>query len=363
LVLPLGLYATSRVLTLVAAAFTAGLRPRLTIAKVLTAWDGAWYLKIVDHGYPSHIPAKDGIAVYSQVPFFPLYPGIVEVVHWFSPFSSKVTAICVAIFFGALATCAVWLLARAMFDHDTANRAAALFCFLPGAWVFTFAYSEGVMILLAVGTLWALQQRRWLAAGVLGALATASRPNAVVLVLCAVWAAAWAIWKRREWRALIAPILTPLGTVGFFGYLWAHTGEADAWFRVQREAWGERTDFGKSSGHILRIFFTDPFQRDDFIIIGSTILLTALMLFFLLRARLPGIYNIFTLGVLAVAATSAVLMPRPRFVLVAFPLVIATAAYVKRNGFLLLVAGGGAAMAILVVFYGFSFGPLSPIPP
>src|SRR5207302_760700 len=82
----------------------------------------------------------------------------------------------------------------------TARRATLLFCFFPGSIVFSMVYSEGVMIALAAGCLLALQQRRWLLAGVLGGLATAARPNAVVLVVACGWAAVDAV-VRRGWPA------------------------------------------------------------------------------------------------------------------------------------------------------------------
>ena len=78
-----------------------------------------------------------------------------------------------------------WYLCRSFWGDTVATRGAALFCFFPGAWVFTFAYSEGLMIILAMATLVLLQRRAWLWAGVVGALATSSRPNAIVLVGCA----------------------------------------------------------------------------------------------------------------------------------------------------------------------------------
>ena len=60
----------------------------------------------------------------------------------------------------------------------------------------------------------------------------------------------------------------PLGALAFMGYLWQRTGEIDAWFRVQTEAWGERTDFGGESFIELRSFFRNPLGSGDVLIIG-----------------------------------------------------------------------------------------------
>src|SRR5438128_829027 len=83
-----------------------------------------------------------------------------------------------------------------------AGRPVALFCFFPGAMVLSLAYSEALMLALAIGCLLALLKERWVTAGVLGAFATATRPNAVALVAACAWAAGTAIWRRRQWRAL-----------------------------------------------------------------------------------------------------------------------------------------------------------------
>src|SRR5205814_4008461 len=125
-----------------------------------------------------------------------------------------------------------------------ADRAALLFTFLPGAFIFSYAYAEGLMLCLALVCLAALDRGRWVRAGIAGALATATRPNAVVLVACAAWAAGMAIRTRRDWRSLIAVVLTPVGILSFVAYLSAHTGDANAWWRVQHEGWGQRFDAG-----------------------------------------------------------------------------------------------------------------------
>ena len=361
--IPVALYAASRVATFAAVRFVSALRGGRAATRILTSWDGHWYVRIAAMGYPDHIPTHHGKAVFSEIPFFPLYPVMVRALDTVTPFDVRTTAIVLAVVLGAVAAAALWLVTRRLFDEATATRAVALLCFAPGAWVFTFAYSEGLMLLLSVATLWLLHERRWLAAGIVGALGTASRPNAVVLAACAVWAAAVAIRRDRDWRSLVAVALTPIGTLGFLGYLWIHTGEGDAWFRVQREAWGEHVDWGKSTLHIMRVFVSYPLQSPDDLVIGLSTVLAVVMCCLLVRARLPGVFVVYTAGILGLAATSAVLLPRPRFVLVAFPLVIATARFVRGRRLALLLAVTGGLMVILVVWYGYSWGPLAPIPP
>ena len=68
--------------------------------------------------------------------------------------------------------------------------------------------------------------------------------NAIAIVASCVVAAIVAIIQRREWKALLAPLLAPVGWIAFQLFLAHQTGERDAWFRVQGEAWDEGTSFG-----------------------------------------------------------------------------------------------------------------------
>src|SRR5207302_5593334 len=125
-------------------------------------------------------------------------------------------------------------------DRRVADRAAVLFAFSPGAFVLSLVYAEGLLVLLSAACLLALLERRWLLAGVLAALAGATRPNATAAMLACAWAAGVAIWKDREWRAAVAPLLAPVGVLGFFVFLWWHTGGAVIWFRGEFQGWGGR---------------------------------------------------------------------------------------------------------------------------
>src|SRR5947209_1953476 len=71
--------------------------------------------------------------------------------------------------------------------------------------------------------------------------------NGLVLTLCCVWVAAIAIRRDRDWKALAAPVLAPVGAVAFFVFLKARTGSFTAWFTVERNGWNERFDFASNN--------------------------------------------------------------------------------------------------------------------
>jgi hypothetical protein len=334
------------------------------VGRVLTTWDGRWYEKIADHGYPTSVPQGDftagtGHRVQSEVAFFPLYPLLTRLVDPLIPGGPATAGLVLTLLGGAFATVLVWQLTAWVADRDTANRAAVLFCFSPGAFVLSLVYAEALMLALGAGCLLALLQRRWVAAGVLAALASATRPNAAAFAVACVWAAGAAVWQRREWRALAAPVLAPLGMAAFFAFLWWHTGEPGIWFRVQADGWGEQVDFGQRNLSVAWDFLRAPLDNPNRLVIGLSLVLVLACVGLLVKARLPGVLNVYALTSLALVLTSHI-NARPRFVFVAFPLVVALAKWARRSAFTVLAATFAASTVMLTIFYGLQRGSYYP---
>jgi Mannosyltransferase (PIG-V) len=310
--------------------------PDLDLGTAVTAWDGGWYLSTAKHGYPHGIPLTDGHAGQSTIAFFPLYPLSVRAVHALG-FSYLTAGLLVAGTAGMATVVLLWLLLRRLWGGEAADRGVTLFCFFPGALVLSLTYSEPLMLALTIGSLLALLSQRWITAGVLAALATASRPNAIALVAACAWAAVVAIRTRRQWRALAAPLLAPLGFVVFQGFLWARTGAADAWFRTQHEGWEERLALG-AAWHRIEETIHHPLSDVNHPVAVAGTLIMAVTLVLLIRARPPAPVLVYTIGVVLLALMSETLGARPRFVLTAFPLVVAPARWLRGNGFAIAVA-------------------------
>lgn len=325
---PVGIFVASRVVVLVAMWIGTRLEPGLSMAAAASTWDGGWYVLVADAGYPSAVPAAGS----STLAFFPLYPLLVRAFDAL-PFLTPIGAGLVVCGLTAMAaTVVIWVLGRRLLGVEVADRAVALFAFFPGSFVLSMVYAEGVFLLLAAGCLWALVERRWLLAGVLAALGTASRPNAVALVGACAWAALVAVRSRRAWRSLVAPALAPVGIIGFFGYLWARTGEATAWFSAQRAGWEERV-VPLAIADDLRQLARDPFAdaNNTVVVAGALVAVVALVL--LLRSGLPGEVVAFAVLLLGLAFVSETLGPRPRFILTAFPVFYAAALHLRGAAF------------------------------
>jgi hypothetical protein len=339
---PVAIFAASRVAVLVSMWLAVRLAPGMPASHVFLAWDGSLYYKIIVEGY-SRTPSDPGI--YAFFPAFPLSSRLLASLPGIGPLAAGLIVSVIASFGAAIA---IWMLADHLMGPEAADRAVALFAFFPGSFVLSMLYSEGVMLALAAGCLWALVRHKWLLAGILAALGTASRPNAIALIAACAWAAGAAILSRREWRSLIAPALAPLGIAGFFALLWSRTGDPTTWFRVQRELWHERVT-PLALVNDVRDFVTDPFGNTNTTAALFGAVVCAIGLVLLVRSRLPSVLTVYTAVVVALAACSETLGARPRFVLTAFPLFFAFALRVRGMTFSAAVAVSATVLGALTL--------------
>lgn len=325
-------------------------------------WDALWYERAAQHGWPTHMTVIHGVTQLNTFPFFPAFPMLIRAVHLVLPLSWTAAAGVASIVSEVAMIVAFRALARDIWDEDVAQRATLLFCFAPGAFTFALPYSEPTFLTFVILAILALRRRQWLAAGVLGALATTARPESVALMVCAAWAAMWAIWKHREWRALIAPAITPVGVVAWFAYLWAHTGIPLAWFQEERNGWGDRLNplaFVRlvEDAHSTTSSIALP---DLWAPIAGTVLAAALVAV-MIWVRPPSILVVFSGIVLALSFFSQPLGLRPRFVLIAFPLVMTLAVKVKREVYSVVLAASAVTSTALLVMATYSMSPSGPV--
>jgi hypothetical protein len=358
---PLALFAASRVLVLLASAAgaflsTADGRPVVSgpwpevsgtgagALDGLLRWDSAWYVSVAADGYPA-------TALDERVAFFPLFPGLVRAVAALPGLAPNTAGLLVANVLAAAATVLVWLLGRRLSGPRAADRMAALFAFFPGSFALSMVYAEALLIVLVLGALLALDTRHWVWAGVLAALATATRPNAVAVGAACAWAAFVAVRERREWRAVVAPALAPLGILAFFVFLYRRTGDPLAWFTAQREVWRERID-PTAQFDRLGIVLADPSSPLGGLntwlpLVGAVVMVVGFV--FLWRWRPGGVLVSYAVVASALVLTSATIGARPRMVLAAFPLVMALAHGVRDAWFRALLAVSAGCLAVLTV--------------
>jgi hypothetical protein len=323
---------------------------------VLSSWDGIWYMRIVRLGYPHHVRAHVTYNVPdARAAFFPAYPMLVRAIDKVLPGGDTAAALFTNFVLGAIAIFLLGVLARRLYGEQIAAKAMVLGAMFPGSFVLSFAYTEALLLVLAMGCLYCLMSERWVAAGLLAALGTATRPNGLALVLACLVASVIAIRKERAWRSLAAPVLAPMGFIAFQLWLGRHTGEAGVWFRVQTEAWGEGASYGLTAVRKTFEAFTSPLTSPTNIITAASVVAMVAMLYFLKRKPLPPPMVAYSLGILALMLLPNTVTARPRFLYTAFPLFISAAAYlhsVRRDMWPYVIGACSAGLVALTALYG-----------
>ena len=326
------------------------------VAEVFASWDGQWYLEIVRSGYPRTIPPDvTYFELEARAAFFPLYPMLVRGVDRVLPAGDTFAALVVNLVLAVVAVLLVGVMARRLYGAEVAGRAMVLFAVFPGSFVLSFVYAEALLIVLAATCLLLLMDHRWLLAGIAAALATATRPNGLALVAACIVAAAIAIHRRRDWWSLVAVLLAPVGFVAFQWFLAAHTGEADAWWRVQREAWREGTSFGTTAISNTFSFLQHPLASPTDALTFASLAALVFGVWCLWRKRLPWPMIAYCAVVIVLMLLPATVTARPRFLFTAFPLFISVAAWWPsryRTGWELTLVLCGAGLTGLTALYG-----------
>jgi hypothetical protein len=371
----IAVYLATRLLLLVVA-FVNGTLRHHAFTHELSQWDGLWYRMVADHGYPTHV-----IHVQSTLGFFPVYPLLIWVVsHAFvvpvahyEILSSTVAGLIVSGIGGLVATVLVQRLATGWWGGRAGRKAVLIFCLFPGSVVFSMVYAEGVVLALAAGCILALQQRRWLLAGALAGIATATEPEAIVLVLVCAVSAVLELRRRgvadpAARRSLIAPALSVVGVGAFAVFLWFWTGSPFASLIAQRDGWSEKTDVFAVL-HLAQItvsqisfsHFDHPTIDLNLVVglVGAIVLLVLLVLVIRNRREMSVEAIVWTFGISWLAMTSEYTPPNPRLLITAFPAVIVLARYVHGKWWTALLCANGVMLAGLsaLTFVGTTLRP------
>lgn len=356
-------------------------------------WDAVWYLVIAHHGYR---PELASFGTGSRAAFFPLYP---LGVHALSEVGAPPIVAGVALSLVALAVALYGIhrlstleLGRliAHSDHrgDAARLAVLATALAPMAFFFSAVYSESLYLALSVGLFWCARQGRWGWAGVLGALASATRSAGLVLVVPMVvlylygpredrppdfpdrawWLPRYAVRRDVLWMAAL-----PAGVGAYMAYLALAGGDALLPFHAQ-QAWnrhfagpyvavwdGARAAFDGMrqllSFQRTHVYFKvaggDPFVDSGHNVMLFAFLVAAVPMVVGVLRRLPLAYGAYVLAALVLPLSYPVapqpLMSLPRFEVVLFPLAMWLGAWLAERPRVRLPVL--AAMALLMALF------------
>ncbi len=311
------------------------------LAAPFARWDSVWYLAIAEGGYGGG----------AREAFFPLYPGLVKV----GGLALGSPLVAGALLSTALLGVALVVLHRLVaLDHDraVARNAVLVTALCPMSFFFSAVYSESLFLAVSLGAVYAARRRWWPAAGLLGALAAATRSAGVLLLVPLAMIYLWDVARpsraaRRPLRAdALWLALVPLGLASYCAMLalaghdpLAPLRAQEVWFRSFAGPLGGAWDGVVAgvqgarqllSGAREPVFFPaaggDPFvgARHNLELL-VWLVLTLVAVGGVLR-RLPAAYGAYVVAALALPLSFPVapqpLMSLPRFVAILFPLTI-----------------------------------------
>jgi len=322
-------------------------------------------LEIATEGYGAREPASTA--------FFPLYPMLVRIGAAIGG-GPAVWGVGISLVATLFALYFVYRIAEKLHDARAARAATLALAFFPTAFFMNAVYTEALFLAFTTGSAWAACVRRdLLLAGILGALAAATR-NLGVLLLIPLFLE-W-MWHRREFgaRGLVGLSLVPLGLAGYATFLWARFGDPLVFARQQGEYWGRELtspvstarDAWRTAREGAR-YLLDPatlfVSADPTPALDASNTLNLAFLVFFLAVAVAGLFVLppglsmysFVLVLLPVLmpSPSFPLMSQPRFVLGAFPVFLVLGYLLSRSRTVLvswLILSGGLGVALTALF-------------
>ena len=199
-------------------------------------FDTGYYEGIAWDGYQPLAGGRSNIA------YFPVYPMLMR---FFGRLFGRhhatyfMAGIGVSWLCFVLAMVALYFLARLDLPRRRAERAVLLAAIFPFAFFFGVAYSESTFLLFTVLAFYLFRTRRWMLAGLCGAVATATRVPGILMVPALVWVA----WRSAEpttgdrTRAMAGVSLAACGFGAYCWYVYSLTGNPFEWVATLQR-WG-----------------------------------------------------------------------------------------------------------------------------
>jgi Mannosyltransferase (PIG-V) len=316
-------------------------------------WDAAWYLVIARDGYQPQL----GPHTLARAAFYPAYPLAIRAVS-LTGVPLIVAGVLVSLCAFAAALYGIHRLTTLEFArigrlHDRrpdriARLAVFATAFAPMAVFFSAVYPEAFFLAFSVALFWCARQGRWMWVGLTGALALATRSNAVVLALPALViylygpredrvpdklapdprgnGASGVVASLRRAVAALRPryrlrrdvlwlALFPVGVILFQGALALSGGKVLASLAAEHQVWHR-----EFRGPIIALW--DALQHPH--VTSFFFLMLAIPAVVGVLRRLPLVYGLYVLAAIAVdisyPANEDPLLSLPRFLAVLFPL-------------------------------------------
>ena len=190
-------------------------------------WDGTWYRAIATDGY-TYTPGRA-----SSVAFFPGYPLAMRLLGHVVG-DPLLAGVLITLVSGLLAALLLHRFTRDHLGTSTARIAVVALLAYPYAWyLFGAVYSDALFLAAVLGAFVLAEADHPLLAGLCGALATATRPVGIAVVIGLVALEVVRARARGRPRRLDLALVSVGGLVAWCTYLWRSFGDPLLFMRVE----------------------------------------------------------------------------------------------------------------------------------
>ncbi|GAB2687723.1 hypothetical protein [Thalassiella azotivora] len=333
-------------------------------------WDGDWYRRIADTGYPLPLPVDGtGQPFQSEWAFYPAYPVLVRGLEAVTGLEFRVVAPTLSLVLGAAAALVLHRLFARYAGEGTALAAVALLATFPTSPVLQYAYTESLALFALAASTYLLVSRRYLLALLPVVLLGLTRPVGVPfgLVVLAHLLHRW--WVRRQdplplrqaGEIVLLGLVTAASSAAFPVYVGWATGRPDAYTAVQSAWHGGDLDVLTPWWDTSRWLLGDHVGPVALalLVVGYTLLLLGpgLRVLGLELTVWCGAYALYLLVVLQ-PYTSVF-----RYLLLLFPLALLAAHAVRTRAHLLTWLAAHVSLQVVWIAWLWRFTPPSDVPP
>lgn len=283
-------------------------------------WDGFRYLNIAEDWY--------GRGHGREIVWYPLYPLAINMTTFLLK-DAATAAVTLSILFSIIASILLFKLTRLDFDERTATLAVLFMNIFPTSFFLQAAYTESLFLTLTIGAFYWFRKEGFILSGVLGALATATRPNGIILIPALLVEAFSKKRSKEYWKKAIVA-LSAMG-IGFGAYLGLNQlkfGNSFYYLAIYREYQNQELAFPWQGVASVVQRLNSDWAHYSKIELGAFIFGAAAALFAFKEIRKS--YGVYTILNLLLATSVSYLISLPRYLLTLFPIFIALGGIKKR---------------------------------
>lgn len=325
-------------------------------------FDGVHYLRIAQNGYS---------AEFSQA-FFPLYSFLIRIFNFFpkgnldqnlyTDPSYFYTAVILSTMFCIAAVYFLYKLWGKEHGSKIAWLSILLLLSFPTAFYFVAIYSESLFLLLAVLTFWFVKKDKFILAGLMAALASATKVQGVLLGLFLA-VELWQKYKNKYkdvgqklFKDIIGVMISPLGLVAYMFYLHRTFGNPVYFLTAQPAFGAERSSLPfitlpQVIYRYIKILSVLPPVSFAFWNAVLEILVTLILIAGLIYAfkKIKFSYWIFVALAVILPTLTGTFSSMPRYALLAFPLLPIITRF-NRTSKYIIIAQVALEIVLLMLF-------------